>query len=335
MPFKHNAPRRHRIGKMKFKVTNWREYEAGLRRRGSLTLWMTPEALSCWEAPKRKTRGGQARYSDLAIETALTLGLVFSLRLRQTEGFVSSVLRLMGLNLAVPDHTTLSRRASKPRTPDKRQVPHLPEKGPVHVLIDSTGLQIYGAGQWLDEKHGAKSRRNWRKLHLALDADSGDIIAHAMTDQDAGDASQIEPLLVQIDRPIGQFTADGAYDGDPTYEAVARHSPAAAVVIPPRANAIERPDAGLSSPDRFSSQRDRHIEAINADGRIKWQVATSYGKRSQVETAIGRYKSIIGRRLRARAFGAQQTEVAIGCAVLNRMLACARPKSVRCKTAAT
>lgn len=329
MPFKHNSSRRHRIGKMKFKVTNWAEYEAGLRRRGSLTLWMTPEALSSWQAPKRTTRGGQPRYSDLAIETALTLGLVFGLRLRQTEGFVTSVLKLIGLDLAVPDHTTLSRRANKPRVPDTRHDDRLPEKGSVHVLIDSTGLQVYGAGQWLEEKHGVKSRSGWRKFHLALDADSSNIIAHVITDQDAGDASQVEPLLDQIDTPIEQFTADGAYDGEPTYDAVADHSPDAAVIIPPRANAVERQDADSSS------QRARHIAAINADGRMKWQAATGYGKRSMVETAIGRYKSIIGRRLRARSFAAQKMEVALGCAVLNRMLACARPKSVRCKTVPT
>ena len=311
---------------MKLKVTNWPEYEAGLRQRGSLTVWLTPQALSCWHAPKRMTRGGQPRYSDLAIETALTLGLVFGLRLRQTEGFVTSVLKLMGLDLAVPDHTTLSRRAGKPRVPNKRNNDRIPQSGPVHVLIDSTGLQVYGAGQWLEEKHGAKSRRGWRKLHLALDADSGDIIAHVMTDQEAGDTSLVGPLLDQIDTPIGQFTADGAYDGDPTYGAVINHSPDAAVVIPPRANAVERQDADLSS------QRARHIATINAEGRMKWQIVTCYGKRSLVETAIGRYKSIIGRRLRARSLVAQQTEVAIGCTVLNRMLACARPKSVRCKT---
>ncbi|MCA0340803.1 MAG: IS5 family transposase [Proteobacteria bacterium] len=326
MPFKHNASRRHYIGKMKFRVTNWAEYEAGLRRRGSLTLWITPEAQSSWQAPKRTTRGGQPRYSDLAIETALTLGLVFGLRLRQTEGFLTSLLKLIGLDLAVPDHTTLSRRANKPRAPNKRPDRGIPRKGPVHVLIDSTGLQVYGAGQWLEEKHGVKSRRGWRKLHLALDADSGDIIAHVMTDQDAGDASQLEPLLDQIDTPISQFTADGAYDGEPTYDAVTRHSAAAAVVIPPRANAVERQDA---DPSR---QRNRHIAAINADGRMKWQAETGYGKRSLVETAIGRYKSIIGRRLQARSFAAQQTEVALGCSILNRMLACARPKSVRCNT---
>ena len=234
----------------------------------------------------------------------------------------------MGLDLAVPDHTTLSRRARTWRSADKRKGRNIPTKAAVHVLIDSTGLEVYGAGQWLEEKHSAKSRRSWRKLHLALDADSGEIIAHVMTDQDAGDASQVEPLLDQIDDPIGQFTADGAYDSIPTYDAVGRHSADAVVVIPPRSNAIDRSDA------RISSQRDRHIAAIKAEGRMKWQAAAGYGKRSLSETAIGRYKSIVGSRLRARSFGAQQTEVAIGCSVLNRMLACARPKSVRCKTAA-
>jgi len=323
MPFKHNAARRHHIGKMKFKVTNWAEYEAGLRRRGSLTLWMTAEALSSWQAPKRTTRGGQPRYSDLAIETALTLGLVFGLRLRQTEGLLTSVLQLMGLDLAVPDHTTLSRRARTGRSFDRRQGRCISTEEPIHVLIDSTGVEIHGAGQWLEEKHGARSRRGWRKLHLAMNADSGEIIAHVMTDQDTGDASQVEPLLDQIDAPIGQFTADGAYDGKPTYDVVTRHSAGAAVVIPPRSNAVDRSDT------ETTNRRDWHIVAINTDGRLKWQAATGYGKRSLVETAIGRYKSIIGRRLRARSFGAQQTEVAIGCAVLNRMLACGSPKSVR------
>jgi hypothetical protein len=140
MPFKHNAARRHRIGKMKFKVTNWREYEAGLRLRGSLTLWVTPEALAGWHAPRRRIRGGQRRYSDLAIETALTLACVFSLPLRQTEGFMRSILDLLGLQLPVPDHTTLSRRAQRWERPAGR-LPSMPD-GPIHVLIDSTGLSV-------------------------------------------------------------------------------------------------------------------------------------------------------------------------------------------------
>jgi len=148
-----------------------------------------------------------------------------------------------------------------------------------------------------------------------------------MTDQDTGDASQVEPLLDQVDVSIGQFTADGAYDGKPTYDAVSNHSAGAAIVVPPRANAVDGSDT------RPSSQRNRHIAAIATDGRMRWQADTGYGERSLIETAIGRYKSIIGHRLRARSFGAQKTEVAIGCAALNRMLACARPKSVRRMTA--
>ncbi|MGZ2505385.1 hypothetical protein ACVINI_005931 [Rhizobium beringeri] len=257
-------------------MTNWPEYEAGLRRRGRLTLWLTPEALSKWYAPRLKTRGGQHRYSDLAIETTLTLGLVFGLRLRQAEGLLESVLQSMGLALAVPDHTTLSRRARAWRSAGKRPGNQVPPAGPLHALVDSTGRQVCGAGQWLEEKHGARSRRGWRKLHLALDADSGEIVAHTLTDQDAGDVSQVAPLLDQIGGPIGQFTADGAYDGNPTYDAVIDHS-AAAIVIPPRANAVE------PSGDRLPGQRNRHIAAINSDGRMKWQVSNGYGKRSLVE----------------------------------------------------
>ncbi|NKL25023.1 IS5 family transposase [Rhizobium leguminosarum] len=322
MPYKHNADRRHHIAKMNFRVTNWPEYEAGLRRRGSLTLWMTPEALARWHAPRRKTRGGQPRYSDLAIETALTLGCVFGMRLRQTEGLMNSVFDLMGLEIPVPDHTTLSRRAQTWKLPAQRNPP-LPD-GPLHVLVDSTGLKVYGAGQWLEEKHGARSRRNWRKFHLAVDANSGEIIAHRLTDQGTDDPSQVEPLLSQIDGEIDQFTADGAYDGKPTYQTVLQHSATANVVIPPRSTAVES-NGDTGPPD----QRDKHIAAIAKDGRLQWQAATGYGKRARIETAIGRYKGLIGRRVRARSFATQQTEVAIACIVLNRMLACGRPESVR------
>ncbi|KAA3500454.1 IS5 family transposase [Agrobacterium vitis] len=328
MPHKHNASRRHHIGKMKFKVTNWAEYEAGLRRRGSLTLWITPDALAGWAAPRRRTRGGQPLYSDLAIETTLMLGMVFGLRLRQSEGLLSSVLDMMGLDLPVPDHTTLSRRARtwKPSARGNDR-PHVAD-GPIHVLVDSTGLKVYGAGQWLEEKHGVKSRRSWRKLHLAVDADSGEIIAHSLTDQETGDASQLEPLLDQINNEIDQFTADGAYDGAPSYDVVLRHSPGARVVIPPRSNAVEKPNA------QASCQRHDHIASVQIDGQLKWQASTGYGKRALVETAMGRYKGVIGQRMRARSFLAQQTEAAIGVALLNRMLACGRPKSVRCRASA-
>ncbi|WP_397511365.1 IS5 family transposase [Rhizobium ruizarguesonis] len=250
------------------------------------------------------------------------------MRLRQSEGFLNSVLELMALDLAVPDHTTLSRRARTWKPSSKSNDRQSVADGPIHVLIDSTGLKIYGAGQWLEEKHGAKSRRGWRKLHLAVDADGGEIMPHSLTNQGTGDVSQLEPLLDQIDEEICQFTADGAYDGTPTYHAVLRHSSGARVVIPPRSNAVERPNV------QACCQRDGHIASMQIDGRLKWQTSTGYGKRALVETAMGRYEGIIGPRLRALSCLAQQTEAAIGVTILNRMLACGRPKSVRFQASA-
>ena len=166
MPFKAQAPRRHHIPKQKHRVTNWAAYDAGLRARGSLTVWFTAEAVAAWAAAPRTTRGGQPSYSDLAIATALALRAVFRLALRQTEGLIGSILQLLGLDLTVPDHSTLSRRA------ETLEVPR-PKAGsaPVHLLVDSTGLRLCGPGEWLAKKHGTKRRRSWKKLHLATDAD--------------------------------------------------------------------------------------------------------------------------------------------------------------------
>ena len=318
MPHKHNADRRHHIPKMSFKVQNWPEYEAGLRRRGSLTLWIEDAALECWQTCGP---GGQARYTDAAIQTSLMLRAAFKLPLRQTEGLMTSVLTLMDLTISVPDHTTVSRRAVTLPVIRPASVP----PGPLHVLIDSTGLQVYGAGQWLETKHGAKSRRTWRTLHLAVDAASGMIVAQTLTDQDTDDPSEVEPLLDQIDDPIARVTADGAYDGVPTYQTIAAHGDGIDVVIPPRSTAVA---SGKPGP---LSQRDRHLEMITEQGRLAWQAATDYGRRSSVETTMGRYKALIGSRLRARGFAAQQAEAAIGVTVLNRMLLTGRPKSVRCQ----
>jgi len=188
MPNKHNAARRHHIPKMSFQVQNWAEYEAGLRRCGSLTLWIEESALDQWQSIGAN---GQARYRAIAIETCLMLRTAFKMALRQTEGLMDSVLTLMGLAISAPDHTTVSRRA--PGLPVLKSTPA--PKGPLHVLIDSTGLEVFGAGQWLQAKHGAKSRRTWRKLHLAVDADSGMIVAQVLTDQHTDDPSQVGPLL--------------------------------------------------------------------------------------------------------------------------------------------
>jgi hypothetical protein len=323
MPHKHNADRRHHIPKMAFKVQNWPEYEAGLRRRGSLTLWIEDAALEGWQTCGP---GGQARYSDAAVvQTSLMVRTAFKLPLRQAEGLLASVLALMDLPISAPDHTTVSRRAVKLPVIQSAPVP----QGPLHVLIDGTGLQVYGAGQWVEAKQGTKSRRKWRKLHLAVDAASGMIVAQTLTDQDGDDPSRVAPLLDRIDGRIVRVTADGAYDGDPTYETIAAHGDGIEVVIPPRSTAV--PSGELGSP----TQRDRHLAMITEHGRLAWQVATNYGQRALIETTMGRYKALVGPRLRARGFAAQQTEAAIGVAVLNRMLTAGRPESVRCQRIVT
>src|SRR5690349_7470817 len=205
MPFKANAPRRHHIPKQRRRVTNWAEYDAALRQRGSLTVWFTEEAIAAWEAEPRTTPGGQPHYSDLAITTALTLKAVFRLALRQTEGLIGSIIGLLGLDLSVPDHATLSRRAETlevPRQRSDRRTDAGRDPEPLHLLVDSTGLKLCGPGQWLIEKHGTRRRRSWKMLHLGMDADTGRNVASELTPHDGDDGSQVGPLLDQVAAPL-------------------------------------------------------------------------------------------------------------------------------------
>src|SRR3954451_6217474 len=202
MPFKPNQDRRHHIPKQKHKFTNWPAYDAALRQRGSLTVWFSDEATAAWRAAPRTTRGGQASYSPLAITTALTIRAVFRLALRQTEGLIGSLVRLLGLDLPVPDHSTLSRRA------ETLEVPRPGTRSgaeALHLLVDSTGVKLCGASEWLSEKHGTKTRRSWRKLHLGVDADTGQIVAASLTSPEADDAAQVGPLLEQIGGAVASF----------------------------------------------------------------------------------------------------------------------------------
>ena len=202
MPFKANAARRHHIPKQTRKVTNWAAYNASLRQRGSLTIWFSEGAIAGWRAAPRTTRGGQAWYSPLAILTALTLKAVFRLALRQTEGLIGSIIDLLGLNLAVPTFSTLSRRAETVEVPRHRAnngSDNDADNEPLHPLVDSTGLKLCGAGEWLVEKHGTKRRRSWRKLHIGVDASTGEIVAATLTTKDVDDAAEVGPLLEQVE----------------------------------------------------------------------------------------------------------------------------------------
>jgi hypothetical protein len=256
--------------------------------------------------------------SDLAIETSLILRTVFHQPLRQTEGLVGSLLELMGLDLPVPDHSTLSRRA--------RTLAVAPQaaSGPVHLLVDSTGVKLGGPGEWLVDKHGTQRRRAWRKLHLGVDAKTGTIVASTLTSKEVDDAAELGPLLDQIDDPLAAVIADGAYDQDRVYDGVAEHSAEAVVVVPPRSTAVLS-----ASAETNPTQRDRHIQVIAEQGRMAWQKTSGYNARAGVEGTMSRYKRIIGDILRSHSRPAQETETRIAVSILNRMLDLGRPESVR------
>jgi hypothetical protein len=306
--------------KQRHRVTNWTEYDATLRHRGSLTIWFSDEAIAAWRAEPRPIRGGQRHYSSLAIRTALTLRAVFRLALRQTESLSGSVLRHLGLDLAVPDHSTLSRRAETLDVP--RPCPS--SRGSVHLLVDSTGLRLCGPGEWLIEKHGTQRSRPWRKLPIGVDAETGEILASDLTRCEVDDGSQVEPLLDQIAAPLASFIGDGAYDQADIYGTVAKQHPDADVIVPPRSTAVLSAMA-----ESAPTQRDRHLQSIGEHGRMGWQKKSGYTRRALVEAAISRLKRVIGNGLRSWTNRRRATEIAIAIHVLNRMLELGRPKSIR------
>lgn len=323
MPHKFNADRRHKFPKQKRRVTNWAEYNESLRRRGDLTVWISEDALALWAAAPRTTPGGQAIYSDLAIEVCLAVGMVFKQPLRQTEGLVRSFARMLKVEIAVPHFSTLSRRSAGLslvlKAASKRDEP-------VHLVADSTGVKIFGEGEWLEQKHKTRrKRRSWRKLHLGLDLVTGLIVCSDLTADDIGDSTVMPDLLDQIDGPVELFLADGAYGGEPTYDALTeRFRSEIKITIPPPTNAVLSPDAA-----RNPTTRDRHIATIEAHGRIAWQKSSGYNQRSRGETLMGRWKTVIGPKLKARSFGNQKTEAKIGVRVLNRLTELGRPKFER------
>ena len=306
--------------KTKYRLKNWSAYDIALRERGNITVWFDEEAICAWKASPSGCPGGPRKYSDIAIVTALTLRTVFHLPLRQTEGFVASLIRLMDLALKTPDHTTLSRRS--------RDVegPHFPQTGgPLHLVIDSTGLKILGDGEWQSHKHKTSNkRRSWRKLHLGIDGD-GYIVASALTDRMADDGCVAISMLEQIEHSIARFTADGAYDSRPMYEALATAGATnIKIVIPPMKTA-----AMDSRATGVWCQRNDAIERIGEVGRRQWRKESGAHQQARAENGMYRYKRIIGDRLRAKYREAQKREALIAVDVINRMTALGMPESVK------
>lgn len=249
----------------------------------------------------------------MAITMCLTLGVVYKLPLRQTQGLMRGIAKLMGLDISVPDFSTLSRRGQGINLPTKARTKRTE---PVHLVVDSTGLKIFGEGEWLHNKHKTKpKRKSWRKLHLGLDLLSGEIICADLTTDSVGDPSALPGLLDQIAEPVTRFIADGAFDGTPISGLLkARFSDAVDIIIPPPKNAVPGPQS-MNAP----THRDQHIAEIHARGRLAWQVSSGYNQRSRVEAQMGRWKGVIGPKLKARSLENQKTEVRIAADVLNKM----------------
>jgi hypothetical protein len=305
----------YKYAKSRYRVRNWPEYEAGLCRRGDVTVWFSEDAIEAWRAPPSGRPGGQCTYADIAIEAALTIRMVFRLPLRQTEGFLQSLARLLEVDLPIPDHTTLSRRLVKLGEIRFRK---LATNRPIHLLIDSTGLRIHVGHLRKPPRH-----RAWRKLHLAVDADTGEIVASDLTTRRTHDCSQVPALLEQIGAPVASVCADGAYDTKAVYEA-ANKSGVVRVLIPPGRDAQLSPN-----PSTSLKERNRKTRAIRELGRREWHKRSGYSKRSRVENAVFRYKQIIGPSMRSRTLDGQRIEVQIACGILNTMTLFGMPDSYR------
>lgn len=307
--------------KKSYRVRNWAGYEAGLRSRGSLTVWIEVEAVTGtipgWNAPvvTRRQRGRQKKYSNAAIETCKRIGMVYDLRGRQTEGFLASLFSLLNLTADVPDHTTVSRRGRKLGRVD---VASSKSQRPVHIIIDSSGLRVH-----VGQMRRPPKNRDYRKLHFGVDERTGEVMAVNLTSKSATDASRVPSLLRQVDRPIASARADAQYDAKIVYEAVESHRDGRSprVLIPPKKNARIKPKSSTWR------ERNRNIRGRARLGKRRWGVSSGYNMRSKGETAFSRYKRLIGRSMRARNLAAQRVEARIGVQILNKMTSLGMPDS--------
>jgi hypothetical protein len=300
--------------KRRYRIRNWRDYNSALVRRGSLTLWVEQGTVNKWRDTAAPARRGRRRfYSDLAITCALTLREVYHLPLRSTQGLVSSVLRLLGTDSPAPHYSTLSRRAASLDV----KLPRL-ASGPLHLAVDSTGLKLYGEGEWKVRLHGKEKRRTWRKLHLCIDHLTHECVALSMTDKDVLDRRELPGLLRGVEGEVAELLGDGAYDFQDCYKAIA--GAGARSVIPPQVRARVR------SGEEF---RDRNAAALRGRevGREEWKREAGYHRRSLAETAMMRLKTIFSDKLKAREWRRQETELRVRCAAMNKMTSLGMPQS--------
>ena len=303
-----------RAGKLKYRVQNWSEYDRALVQRGNLTVWFDEDYVKAnWKAKPSGKRGSPMLYSDMAIQILLMLKATFKLTYRTLEGFARSLMELTGIRLSVPDHSNMSRRAKTLTV----QIPRKERNEPRHIVVDSTGVKIYGEGEWKVRKHGASKRRRWIKVHLAIDADEKDAVGVEVTTEDWGDNEVFPSLIEQVDGRIGQIDGDGAYDSREAYEVAAARE--ATLVVPPRENAVDWEEG---------HPRNDALAQIKATGMAAWKEATGYHRRSIAENAMYRFKQLFGDKLASRIFETQVVEVHARVAAMNIMTYLGMPVSV-------
>jgi hypothetical protein len=311
----------HSRPKALYRVKNWSEYDKALVERGSITFWLSDDFEKTWMYIGEKQRGSQFDYTDQAILVMLTVKEVFHLTNRGVEGFVRSLFRMMKIALPVPDHSTLSKRGKdlKVKLPKKTNQS-------LNIVMDSTGLKIYGEGEWKVRMHGVSKRRTWCKLHIGANPDDGEIQAVILTENSVSDDATVEVLLEQIEQEIINFGADGAYDKRKVYDSLNAHSPDVNILIPPRKNARIWKH-GNTKVERL--KRDENLRSIRKDGRKAWKQNSGYHQRSLVETTMFRLKTIFGDDLSARLFETQTTQALVRCAALNKMTHLGMPQSYK------
>jgi Transposase DDE domain len=301
-----------------YRVTNWKKYNESLVRRGDITLWFAADVIAAWEHANGKVKVGRPfTYSDTAIECLLALRELFQLPYRQTEGLGRALMKLMQVAVAVPDFTSLAKRAAKL----KISLEVLPTEGPIDIIVDSTGVKILGAGEWRSEAYRQPKRRTWRKLHLSVNAASQEIVAESLSSKKRDDAEVVPEILAQIDSPVAKLYGDGAYDRWKLYDVLEREE--IMPVIPPRRGAaIKR--HGNCAGKRLA--RDEALRGIRRLGRRRWKQESGYHRRSLVETSMSRLKRAFGPRLKNKRFENQQTEARLRCKLLNQFTHLGLPK---------
>jgi hypothetical protein len=306
-----------------YRIRNWSEYNQRLVKRGSVTLWIDEEVLANWHpVPEdQRKRGGQVQYSDQAIECLLMLKAVYGLPYRQTIGFAQSILNLMAVAVRVPDYSLLCKR-SKDFAID---LAITPSDAPKHIVLDSTGLKVYGEGEWKVRQHGYSKRRTWRKLHLSVDENTQELQAVVLTEAGVDDAEAGKQVLDETPGEIGRVGGDGAYDKRKFYEASTARG-VDKILVPPRRDAKIWQHGNTK---RDPLPRDENLRRIRQVGRQKWKDESGYHRRSLAETAVFRFKVIFGNSLSTRTIERQITEVRIKSAALNRMTRLGMPQSYR------